>query len=444
MPPQPRGYPVSVNSVTPPRNPDSGSRNALRRVALLSVHTSPLEQPGSGDAGGLNVYVSQTARHLARTGVEVDIFTRATSSSLETATTLTPGVTVHHIDAGPYQSLPKEDLPAQLCALTAGVLRAESSRPAGWYDLIHSHYWLSGHVGWLAAERWRVPLVHTMHTMARVKNNHLAAMDVPEPTTRVIGEQQLVNIATRLVANTDGEARELVDLYAANPDRIRVVTPGVDLDVFYPGSRQMARTSLGLALDEKILLFVGRVQPHKAPDVLIKAAAAIAKTSQTMKLRVVICGGASGNTEYGPTQLHELAGTLDIADRVTFLAPKPAADLALLYRAADIVVVPSHSESFGLVALEAQACGTPVVAAAVGGLHTAVADGESGLLVQGHDEHNWAHVISGLLGKPELLARMSEAAVWHAAGFSWAVTTEKLLGVYEETVRSPNSVPTLL
>jgi len=430
--------------VQPPREPQPVGGNVIRRVALLSVHTSPLEQPGSGDAGGLNVYVSQTARHLARAGVEVDIFTRATSSALETATTLTPGVTVHHIDAGPYQSLPKEDLPAQLCALTAGVLRAESSRPAGWYDLIHSHYWLSGHVGWLAAERWRVPLVHTMHTMARVKNNHLAALDVPEPTTRVIGEQQLVNIATRLVANTDDEARELVDLYAADPDRIRVVTPGVDLDVFYPGSRPMARTALGLALDERILLFVGRVQPHKAPDVLIRAAAALVHMHPASKLRVVVCGGASGGTEYGPAALQELARSLGIAEHVTFLPPKPAADLALLYRAADLVVVPSYSESFGLVALEAQACGTPVLAAAVGGLRTAVANGESGVLVHGHDAHTWAQAMSDLLQQPEVLMRMGEAAVWHAAGFSWALTTEKLLRVYEETVRSPNSVPTLL
>lgn len=428
----------------PPREPNAAGSRVIRRVALLSVHTSPLEQPGSGDAGGLNVYVSQTARHLARTGVEVDIFTRATSSALETATPLTAGVTVHHIDAGPYQSLPKEDLPAQLCALTAGVLRAESARPAGWYDLIHSHYWLSGHVGWLAAERWRVPLVHTMHTMARVKNNHLAALDVPEPTTRVIGEQQLVNIATRLVANTDDESQELVDLYGADPDRIRVVTPGVDLDVFYPGSRPMARTALGLALDETIVLFVGRVQPHKAPDVLIKAAAALQGMHLTSKLRVVVCGGASGGTEYGPAALQELARTLGIADRVTFLAPKAAADLALLYRAADLVVVPSYSESFGLVALEAQACGTPVVAAAVGGLRTAVADGESGVLVHGHDAQTWAQAISRLLQRPDVLTSMGEAAVWHAAGFSWALTTEKLLRVYEETVRSPNSVPTLL
>jgi D-inositol-3-phosphate glycosyltransferase len=411
---------------------------------MLSVHTSPLEQPGSGDAGGLNVYVAQTARHLAQLGVEVDIFTRATSSSLDMATSMAPGVTVHNIDAGPYQPLPKEDLPAQLCALTAGVLRAESARPAGWYDLIHSHYWLSGHVGWLASERWRVPLVHTMHTMARVKNNHLAELDVPEPSTRVIGEQQLVDIATRLIANTDDEAQELVDLYGATRDRIRVVTPGVDLDVFYPGSKRLARTALGLALDETLLVFVGRIQPHKAPHVLIRAAAGLVARDPASKVRVVICGGTSGSAGYGPEQLRELAAELGIANRVTFAAPKPASDLALLYRAADLMVVPSYSESFGLVALEAQACGTPVVAAAVGGLHTAVADGVSGVLVQGHDERAWTHVLADVLAQPETLAAMGEAAVRHAANFSWASTTKKLLAVYEETVRSGNLASALL
>lgn len=406
---------------------------AIRRVALLSVHTSPLDQPGVGDAGGLNVYVAQTATHLARAGVEVDIFTRATSSSLDLVTTLTDGVNVHHIDAGPFQPLPKEDLPAQLCALTAGVLRAESSRPAGWYDLIHSHYWLSGHVGWLASERWRVPLVHTMHTMARVKNKHLAQGDLPEPAIRAIGEQQLVDIASRLVANTQDEAHDLVALYAADPEHISVVNPGVDLDVFYPGSKALARKSLGFAPDEHILLFVGRLQPHKAPDVLIRAAAELARRNRPTRLQVIVCGGASGTTGYGTTELAAIAGALGIGDMVTWLPPRAAADLALLYRAADIVAVPSHSESFGLVALEAQACGTPVVAAEVGGLHTAVDNGVSGVLVAGHDSADWAHAINALLDNPTMRASMAESAVQHAARFSWAATSARLLDVYEQT-----------
>ena len=434
-----RGYPDRVESTAGA----PAHRREVRRIAVLSVHTSPLDQPGVGDAGGLNVYVAQTARHLARAGVEVDIFTRATASSLEMTTAVSDGVTVHHIDAGPYQPLPKEDLPAQLCALTAGVLRAESARPAGWYDLIHSHYWLSGHVGWLAAERWRVPLVHTMHTMARVKNNHLAQGDTPEPGIRAIGEQQLVDIATRLVANTDDEARDLVTLYAADPQRISVVNPGVDLDVFHPGSRTLARTAMGFAPDEHLLLFVGRLQPHKAPDVLIRAAAELRRRAGAAKIRVVVCGGASGSTGYGPAELAAAASSLGIADCVTWMPPRTAADLALLYRAADLVVVPSHSESFGLVALEAQACGTPVVAAAVGGLHTAVADGVSGVLVRGHDAATWAGVIGGLLDDAPRRAALGEAGVRHASHFSWAAASQRLLQVYQETVQAPSAVAAL-
>jgi len=216
----------------------------IRRVAMLSVHTSPLEQPGTGDAGGLNVYVVEVAKRLAARNIEVEVFTRATTGGLPPEVELVPGVQVRHVTAGPYEGLGKEDLPGQLCAFAAGVMRAEAARPEGWYDLVHSHYWLSGQVGWLAADRWRVPLVHTMHTMARVKNTHLAKGDTPEPTGREIGEAQVVEAADRLVANTDGEARELIDLYDADPARVRVVPPGVDLGTFTPGDTAAATTGV--------------------------------------------------------------------------------------------------------------------------------------------------------------------------------------------------------
>lgn len=416
----------------------------LARVALLSVHTSPLDQPGVGDAGGLNVYVLQTAKQLAKAGIEVDIFTRATSSAYGMATPVVDGVTVHHLDAGPLQQLPKEDLPAQLCALTAGVLRAETQRPAGWYDLIHSHYWLSGHVGWLAAERWRVPLVHTMHTMARVKNNDLAGLESPEPTTRVIGEQQIVNIASRLVANTDEEARQLTAFYGADPEKISIVNPGVDLDTFYPGSKSAARNALGLSPDDQVLAFVGRIQPLKAPDVLIAAAAHMRQTAaRPQSLKVIICGGESGSAGTGPIELAKLATELGVGENVVFMPPRQAADLALLYRAADMVVVPSYSESFGLVALEAQACGTPVVAAAVGGLHTAVVDGVTGQLVSGHDPQVWAEILTALLNDEPRRMALGEAAVGHAMRFSWQHTTTQLMAAYHATLNA-NIAPSLL
>ncbi len=213
---------------------------------MVSVHTSPLEQPGTGDAGGMNVYVAEVATQLAARGVEVDIFTRATTGSVPPIVEMVPGVSVRHITAGPYEGLGKADLPGQLCAFAAGVMRAAAARPEGWYDVLHSHYWLSGQVGWLAADRWGVPLVHTMHTMARVKNLHLPSDDSPEPPGREIGEAQVVEAADRLVANTDGEAAELVELYDADPGKIRVVTPGVDLATFTPGDRGAARSAVGL------------------------------------------------------------------------------------------------------------------------------------------------------------------------------------------------------
>ncbi|MDA8434591.1 MAG: D-inositol-3-phosphate glycosyltransferase [Actinomycetales bacterium] len=415
-----------------PGRPDAGPR----RVAVLSIHTSPLDQPGTGDAGGMNVYVTEVARRLAARGVEVDIFTRATSGDLPPSVAMEPGVTVRHVTAGPFQGLSKEDLPGQLCAVTSGILRAEAARPEGWYDLVQSHYWLSGQVGWLAAERWNVPLVHTMHTMAKVKNLTLADGDVPEPEGRVIGEQQVVDAADRILANTAAEAEQLVDLYDADPEHVAVVHPGVDLDVFSPGDRARARARVGVAADRTVLLFVGRIQPLKAPDVLVRAAAAMVARMPSLRdtLEVVICGGPSGSGLAHPHALEDLAVELGVHDLVRFVPPVGRAMLADWYRAADVCVVPSYSESFGLVAVEAQACGTPVVAARVGGLPTAVADGVSGLLVDGHDPAVWAETLCSVVGDPGRLARWSRAAVLHASRFGWDATAAATLEVYRDAL----------
>ncbi|MEO6205028.1 MAG: D-inositol-3-phosphate glycosyltransferase, partial [Mycobacteriales bacterium] len=362
-----------------------------RRVALLSVHTSPLEQPGTGDAGGMNVYVVETSKRLAERGVEVEIFTRATRSDLPPVVELAPGVTVRHLVAGPFEGLSKEDLPSQLCALTSGVLRAEAQHEAGWYDVVHSHYWLSGQVGWLATERWGVPLVHTAHTLAKVKNLALADGDDPEPLRRVVGEEQVVAAADRLIANTADEARQLVELYGAEVQRVITVAPGVDLEHFRPGEASGARTRLGVPPEAVLLLFVGRLQPLKAPDVLLRAAARMLASDPTLRDRLVVAvvGGPSGSGLAEPQALQELAHTLGIADITRFEQPIGNGTLLDWYRAASVVVVPSHNESFGLVALEAQACGTPVVATDIGGLRTTVNDGVSGLLVAGHHPDDW-------------------------------------------------------
>jgi D-inositol-3-phosphate glycosyltransferase len=411
-----------------------------RRVATLSVHTSPLHQPGTGDAGGMNVYIVEVSRRLAEANVEVEIFTRATSSELPRVVEMYPGVTVRHITAGPYEGLSKEELPAQLCAFTAGVLRAEAANPPGWYDLVHSHYWLSGQVGWLATDRWGVPLVHTAHTLAKVKNRLLAEGDTPEPQARVIGEEQVVAESDWLVANTPTEARELVELYGASADRLSVVAPGVDLERFRPSTaadaKRTARERLGLPENGYVVAFVGRIQPLKAPHVLLKAAAELAATDPAVaeRLTIAVCGGPSGTGLSRPTELMELAASLGLAHRVRFLPPRPPSELVDVYRAADLVGVPSHNESFGLVALEAQACGTPVVAAAVGGLVTAVADGVSGVLVDGHDPAAWARVLGDLLRSPRRRAELAHGAAAHAARFSWNATASGLLAVYRDAM----------
>ncbi|WP_217897117.1 D-inositol-3-phosphate glycosyltransferase [Geodermatophilus saharensis] len=398
-------------------------------MATVSVHTSPLDQPGAGDAGGMNVYIVEVSRRLAARGIAVDVFTRATSSDLPPVVEMSPGVTVRHVSAGPFEGLGKEELPAQLCAFTAGVLREEAQHEPGHYDVVHSHYWLSGQVGWLARDRWSVPLIHTAHTLAKVKNAALAEGDHPEPRLRVIGEEQVVAEADRLVANTQEEARQLVEHYGADPRRTLVVPPGVDLDRFTPGDRTAARRVLGVPADAVVLTFVGRIQPLKAPDLLLAAAARMLEDDPALRarLQVHVVGAPSGSGLETPRQLEELAASLGIADLVRFLPPQPPDRLALYYRAADVAVVPSHNESFGLVALEAQACGTPVVAAAVGGLPTAVRDGVSGVLVGSRDPAAYAAAIRAVLARRPLLAA---GARRHAADFSWDRTADALVAAY--------------
>jgi len=405
----------------------------LRRLAMISLHTSPLDQPGTGDAGGMNVYVIELAKRLVRRGLEVDVYTRATSSALEPAVSPTDGVTVRHIHAGPFEGLTKEELPAQLCVFAREVLRAEAAQPVGHYDAVHSHYWLSGQVGALARDRWGVPLVHSMHTMGKVKNDALADGDTPEPLARLIGEEQVVEAADMLIANTDIEAKQLIELYDADPGRVEVVHPGVDLAVFRPIAAAEARAGLGLPVDADVLLFAGRIQPLKAPDVLLHAVAEMLERDpgRRASLVVPVVGGPSGSGLDKPQALADLAADLGIGDLVRFVPPVSQDELARWYAAATAVAVPSYNESFGLVAAEAQATGTPVVAAAVGGLTTVVRDGHSGLLVEGHDAHDWAEALTRVLDDRDLRTRLEVGALRQARLFSWEATADRTLEVYE-------------
>jgi D-inositol-3-phosphate glycosyltransferase len=403
-----------------------------RRIATVSVHTSPLEQPGTGDAGGLNVYVVEVAKLLAARGVEVDIFTRAVSRDQPQVAELAPGVLVRHLAAGPFEDLDKSDLPGQLCQFTFELLRTEAAHAPGRYDLVHGHYWLSGQVGAVAKERWGVPLVQSMHTLGKVKNAALAAGDAAEPAIRLRGEAEVVACADRLVANTDDEARQLIERYDADPARVATINPGVDLSVFRPGPQALARQRLGLPADGVVLVFVGRVQPLKAPDVVLHAAAQMIADDPALasRLTVAFVGGPSGTGRQDPDGLIELAGRLGLAGLVRLEPPCPQPELAGWYQAATLVMVPSYSESFGLVAMEAQACGTPVVAASVGGLRTAVRDGHSGVLVDSRDPRQYARAAADLISAPATLARLRDGARQHASKFSWSATVDSLLQLY--------------
>jgi D-inositol-3-phosphate glycosyltransferase len=407
------------------------------RVASLMLHTSPLEQAGTGDAGGMNVYVVESAKRIAESGVEVDIFTRANKPNLPESVEIADGVKVVHLEAGPYGSVSKDELPSQICALMSSYLRYELQKPAGYYDLIHSHYWISGQLGWLVSERYGLPLIHTMHTMAKVKNQSLAEGESPEPQTRAIGEEQVVSAASALIANTASEAASLVSLYDACPDNVFVVSPGVDLRTYkVNGGKKLSREKLKISQDQLMLLFVGRIQPHKGPEVLIRAVAEMVSHAPALrsKLRAVVMGGPSGNGSQEPERLAGLARFLNVSDIVQFVPPVPHEELSDWYRAADLVTVPSYSESFGLVALEAQACGTPVVATAVGGLRAAVADGISGVLVDGHNPKAWSATLQRLLMEPQHRLLLSMGAVEHASHFGWDTTARGILDVYDHVL----------
>ncbi len=397
-----------------------------QRIAMLSVHTSPLATPGVGDAGGLNVYVAEVARRLGERGIEVDVLTRAEDDGPEIVE-VNEHTRVIQVPAGPRGPVAKEELPALLPAITDALGR----RLAG-YELLHSHYWLSGMVGLELAARHDLPLVHTMHTMARVKNVALGQGQTREPDVRDRGEQAIVAAAAMLTANTVDEATELQQHYGAQPEQLAVVPPGVDLHTFHPCNQPKSRAQHGVGQDDQVILFVGRIQPLKAPDVLIRAVAELAARhpDRRHRLRLIIIGSPSGPQSQWSLELPRLIEALGVADLVELRPHSPRAELFRWYCVADVVAVPSHNESFGLVALEAQACGRPVVATDVGGLRHAVRDGQTGLLVRGHEASAWADALEAVLDHPGERLRLGANAAGHASRFSWDNTAAFTLAAY--------------
>jgi D-inositol-3-phosphate glycosyltransferase len=395
------------------------------RIAVLSLHSSPLDQPGTGDSGGMNVYVDAVARRLAAEGVEVDVYTRCAGRGVPEVEEPAPGFRVIQVPAGPCAPVAKDVLPGLVPPFADALLDRGRA-----YDLVHAHYWLSGQAAASAARRWGVPLVATFHTLARVKN--LALPEDPEPPVRVGGERAVVAQADRILASTPGEAADLHRLYDASPARIRVVPPGVDMSLFRPLGRDGARQRLGLG-GRRVLLFVGRFQPTKGPDLAVRTLGEVVRRAPSSDVVLAMVGGPSGPD--GSTEnLRSLAAAEGVGDRVVFLPPMPHRDLPSIYAAADAVLMPSRSESFGLVALEAQACGVPVIAAAVGGLRSVADDGVTGYLVPEQDPGSYAERVLAILGDRGRAGRLSRAAVRRARAFPWDATAGRTLSVYAEVV----------
>jgi D-inositol-3-phosphate glycosyltransferase len=407
------------------------------RVAVMSVHTSPVDQPGTGDSGGMNVYIREVAERLAARGTEVDIFTRDRGCDGPIIQETSPGTRVIRVKAGPCVPVPKADLLRFLPEFLGSVLQL-TRREGRRYDVVHSHYWLSGWVGTSARRIWGVPFVTSFHTLGKVKNYSLAPGEAPEPAVRLAGEERVIRAADRILAPTPAEAAHLVGLYGADPGDIRVVPPGVDHDLFAPRGAADARARLQLA-DSRVVLFVGRLQAHKGPDVAVRTLAeAVARDPNgTSDVVLAVVGGPSGEGSGAEVaRLRDLASDLGVGDRVVFYPPQPQARLADFYAAADAVLVPSRSESFGLVALEAQACGTPVVAADVGGLPYVVEDGQSGFLVDGHDPADHADRLLQILRDARLQSAFGEEAAHQALRFTWDATTDQMVTVYDEVLAS--------
>lgn len=372
----------------------------------------------------------------------MDVFTRCRGGDAPEVEELSSGSRIIRVKAGPCEAVPKQELPRFLPEFLGGVLDRERSEGRG-YDVVHSHYWLSGWVGRTAKEIWGIPLVASFHTLGKVKNYSLARGEPAEPSGRLEGEEAVIEEADRIMAATPAEAAHLVGLYGADPGRIRIVPPGVDHGLFFPRPPAEAKERLHLT-GVRLVLFVGRLQPHKGPDIAVRALAeAVARDPAGMgDVILAVVGGPSGSGHgVEVARLMDLAAALGVSERVMLFPPQRQARLAEFYSAAEAVLVPSRSESFGLVALEAQACGTPVVAAAVGGLRYVVVDGITGFLVEGHDPADHADRLLILLRDPEGAGLMGAAGTTQALRFSWDATAAEIRSVYGELLDGERSRP---
>ena len=410
----------------------------MRRLAVLSLHTSPLAQPGTGDGGGMNVYVRELSSALARAGVACDVFTRAWADDLPSTVSIEPGFRIHHVSAGPPTPIAKEMLPRVVDEFADGVLkRMNTSEGLGTdedppFDAVHANYWLSGLAGHTIKHQMNLPLVSTFHTLDRVKAEASPEeVEADAPHHRAEAESTIIRCSDTVLASCSVEAVQIHQLYDADPSRIRIVAPGVDHAFFGPGDRKQARRALGLPQTGPLLLFVGRIQPLKGAAVAVRTLAALGQDHPDARL--VVVGGPSGPRGGAEVErLLALVGELGLGERVVFVPPRPHELLSTYYRAADVCLVPSRSESFGLVALEAAACGAPVVASDVGGLRSLIDHGRTGYLVEDPSPDAFAAWVRQILAEPLLAERLSTSAVLRARRYTWARAAHLLREIYAE------------
>ncbi|HEV2370199.1 MAG TPA: glycosyltransferase [Acidimicrobiales bacterium] len=417
----------------------------MRSLAVLSMHTSPLAQPGAGDGGGMNVYVRELCTSLARSGTQCDVFTRASSPDQPAVLPVEPGLRVHHVEAGPLRPVGKAELAGLVGSFADAVEARLSEGPwgpgpgAGWepaatgapggVEAIHAHYWLSGEAGHILKHRWDVPLVSTFHTLERVKAAS-GASDGADDASRTEIEARIIGCSDAVVASNPLEAEQLLRLYGAAPERLHIVSPGVDHAFFAPGARAQARRALGLPTTGPMLLFIGRVQPAKGADLAVGTLCELAGFPDAF---LVVAGGPSGpDGEEVLARMRRDAARAGLGDRVFWFPPQQHELVSTFCRAADVCLVPSRTESFGLVALEAAACGVPVVATAVGGLRTIVRDGVTGVLVDERSPAAFADAVKRVLGDPDGAREMGRAAAAGARRYTWGAAAEALRRLHSD------------
>lgn len=396
------------------------------RVAMLSVHTCPLAAPGGKETGGMNVYVRETARELSRMGVHVDVFTRSQNSTIPRVVEMGQGARVIHLPAGPEAPMPREEVHRHLDQFVAGVDAFRWDQALD-YDIIHAHYWLSGVAGLALRETWGAPLIQMFHTLGRLKNSVAQTPAEVEPELRITEEARIVDTADRVVAANVVERAHLVWYYGARADRVAVVPCGVDTELFQPMAPATAKDLLELG-PEPLLLYVGRLQPIKGLETLLEAMTRVDGGS-----KLLIIGGDQDEPENGHgAHLRARVSALGLGRRVHFLGAQPQRRLRLFYAAAAATVMPSYYESFGMVALEAMACGSPVVASRVGGLTTTIQDGVTGHLVPEGDPAALAQHLARLLGDETERDRLGRAATRWAAEHRWPCVAESICRLYSE------------